>query len=102
MPEIAGRSDKFEPDLTSAVVFLVDVSDATGLLFAAFGISDDQCLADPDLHGEMDEAAVGADYGGVRILRERLFVLTDGYNQNGHSQQDALAAAAIAHGCEVR
>ena len=68
MPEIAGRSDKFEPDLTFAVVFFVDVSDATGLLFAAFGISDDQCLAHPDLHGEMDEAAVGADYGGVRIL----------------------------------
>ena len=45
---------------------------------------------------------MSADDGRVRFFRNGFFIVTDGDDKNGHAKQDALTAATIAHGSEIR
>ena len=102
VPEIRSGRGKFEPDLALAVVLVVNVRDAAGLFLAGVGIANDQSLTHSNFRHKMNEPPMSTDDGRVRFFRNGLFIVTNGDDKNAHAKQDALTAATIAHGSEIR
>jgi hypothetical protein len=101
VPEVGRRGGEVEADFTFAFAFVVDEGDAAGLLFARFGITEDEGLSNLHFHDEMNEATVSVDDGGEGLFGERLLFWTDGDDHDGHAQQNTLAATTIVHGGEI-
>jgi len=96
-----GNTNEFDANFTIAFVLFTDTDHAAGLFLAGVGIAKDERLPDADTHGEMEQAAVGVDNRSERLLGDRLFVGTNGDDENSHAKQNALAAATIAHRREI-
>ena len=97
MPKIRVGSTEFDANFPLAFVRFTDADDAAGLLFTGFGIAKDEGLADADVHGQVEQAAVGVDHGSEGLLGNRLLIGTNGGDENPHAEQNALTTAAIAH-----
>lgn len=68
------------------------------LLFERFGIAEKNFLTDFDPHGHEDHGAVGVDVGGEDVFGDVLFIGAAGNDEDGETEEDALAAAAIVRG----
>jgi hypothetical protein len=71
------------------------------LLFEGFGVAEKNFLTDFDPHGHEDHGAVGVDVGGEGVFGDVLFIGAAGNDEDGETEEDALAAAAIVRGTLV-
>jgi hypothetical protein len=100
-PESGGGFEECYADFGFAFGGWGDVNDADELLFEGVGVAAEDSLADFDAHGQEDQGAVGVDGSGERVFRDMLTIGAAPDDEDGETQKDALAAAAIVNGSVV-
>jgi hypothetical protein len=100
-PEFGGGFEEFDADFGFAFGGGSDVNDADELLFESFGMAEKDFLADFDAHGHEDQGTVGVDVGGEGVFGNVLLTGAAGDDEDGETQKDTLAAAAVRCGTGV-
>ena len=100
-PESGSGLEEFDADFGFTFGGGSEVNYADELLFEGFGVAEKNFLTDFDPHGHEDHGAVGADVGGVGVFGDVLFIGATGDDEDGETEEDALAAAAIVRGTLV-
>jgi len=71
------------------------------LLFESFGVAEKDFLADFDAHGHEEQGAMGVDVGGEGVFGDVLTIGAAGDDEDGETQEDTLAAAAVRDGSRI-
>ena len=100
-PKFGSGFEEFDTDFGFAFGGGSNVDYADELFFEGFRIADQDFLVERDAHGHEEQGAVGADVGGEGVFRDVLLIGAAGDDENGHPQQNALAAATIVRGSGV-
>ena len=100
-PEFGGGFEEFYADFGFAFGGGSNVDYADELFFEGFGVADQDFLVERDAHGHEEQGSVGADVGGDGVFRDVLIVGAPGDDEDGQTEEDALAAAAVVHGSVV-
>ena len=100
-PEFGGGSEECDANFGFALGGGGDVNDADELLFEGVGVAAEDSLADFDAHGQEDQSAVGVDGSGESVFRDVLAIGAAADDEDGETQQNTLAAAAIVNGSVV-
>jgi hypothetical protein len=77
------------------------VNDADELFFEGVGVADENFLGGFDAHGHLNQGSAGADVRSESVFGDVMTIGATGDDEDGETQQNALAAAAVGDGSGV-
>jgi hypothetical protein len=97
-PEFGGGFQEFDADFGLAFGGGTDVNDTDELLFEGIGVAAENFLAGFDPHGNLNQGSAGADVHSESVFGDVLTIGAAADDEDGKTQEDALAAAAVGDG----
>ena len=78
-----------------------EVNNADELFFKSVGVATENFLTGFDAHRHEDQGAVGANVQSKRVFGDVLAIGPTANNEDGETEEDALAAAAVGDGSGI-